>query len=118
MSDVARQNKEMTLKAVEELFRKRVADILSKICKNYVKHVKHVEKSYWRTDRIIGSKLDKLQIALEAEDNKDNSDSEYIDSTEDEKVEGSFALYFSFLFQEFYCHSNSFPRFSPIKMIL
>ena len=77
-----------------------------------------MEKSYWKTDRIIGAKLDRLQIALEAEENKDDSDSEYIDSTEDEKVEGSFALYFSFLFQEFYCHSNSFPRFSPIKMIL
>ena len=112
MSDVARQNKEMTLKPVEELFRKRVADILSKICKNYIKHVKHVEKSYWKTDRIIDAKLDKLQVALEAEDNKDNSDSEYIDSTENEKVEGGFALYFSFLFQEFYCHSNSFKEFT------
>ena len=30
----------MTLKAVEELFRKRRADISSKACKNYVKHVK------------------------------------------------------------------------------
>ena len=108
----------MTLEAVEELFRKCVADILSKICKNLLKHVKHVEKSYWKTDRIIGAKLDRLQIALGAEDNKDDSDSEDIDSTEDEKVQGSLASYFSFLFQEFYCHSNSFSRFSPIKMIL
>ena len=44
MSDVARQNKEMALKAVEELFSKRCADISSKICKIYVKHAKHVEK--------------------------------------------------------------------------
>ena len=99
MSDVARQNKEMTLKAIEELFRKRSTDISSKICKNYLKHVKHVEKSDWKTDRIIGAKLDRLQIiALEAEDNKDDSDSEYSDSTEEEKVEGCFEIYFSFLF--------------------
>ena len=78
----------MTLKAVEELFRKRRADISSKVCKNYIKHVKHVEKSYWKTDRIIGAKLDRLQIALEAEDNnKDGNDSEYSDSTQEEKDE-------------------------------
>ena len=87
MSDVARQNKEMTLKAVEELFRKRCADISPKICKNYVKHVKHVEKSYCITDRIIGAKLDRLQIALEVKDNKYDNDSDYSDSTEKEKDE-------------------------------
>ena len=97
MSDSARQNKDMTLKAVEELFRKLRTDVASKICKNNLKHVKHVDKSYWKTDRIIGAKLDRLQIALEAEDNKDDSDIEYSDSTEEEKAEGCFAIYFSFL---------------------
>ena len=77
----------MTLKAVEQLLRTRCADISSKICKNYVKHVKHVEKSYWKTDRIIGAKLGRSQIALEAKDNKDDNDSDYIDSTEEEKDE-------------------------------
>ena len=38
------------------------AEISSKICKNCVKHVKHAEKSYWKTDRTIDTKLDKLQI--------------------------------------------------------
>ena len=28
--------------------------------KNYVEHVKHVEKSYRKTDRTIDTKLDKL----------------------------------------------------------
>ena len=37
--------------------------VSSEICKNWVEHVKHVEKSYWITDRIIDAKLDKLQIA-------------------------------------------------------
>ena len=40
-----------------------------------------MEKSYWKTDRTIDTKLDKLQIAL---DNKDDN-SEYNDSTEEEK---------------------------------
>ena len=46
--------------------------------------VKHVEKSYWKTDKTINSKFDKLQIALEVEDNKDDN-SEYSDSTEEVK---------------------------------
>ena len=79
MSDVACQNKEMTLKTVVPIFHQ--------ICKNYVKHVKHVEKSYWKTDRIIGAKLDGLQIVLEAKDNKDDNDSNYSDSTEEETNE-------------------------------
>ena len=82
MSDVARENKEMTFKAVEELFCKRRVEFSSKICRSYRKHVKHVEKSYWK---IIDAKLGRLQIALEAEDNKDDNDSEYSYSTEEEK---------------------------------
>ena len=46
-----------------------------------------MEKSYWKTDRIIDAKLDKLQIALEVEDNKDDNYSEYSDSIEEEKDE-------------------------------
>ena len=46
----------------------------------------NVAKSYWKTDRTIDTKLDKLQIALEVEDNKDDN-SEYNDSTEEEKDE-------------------------------
>ena len=76
-----------------------------------------MENSYQKTDRITGTKLDRSQIALDAEDNKDDSDSEYNDSTEEEKFEDCFAIYFIFLFYGFYHHSNSFPRFSPIKMI-
>ena len=58
------------------------AEISSKICKSCVEHVKHVEKSYWKTDRTIDTKIDKLRIALEVEDNKDNN-SEYSDSTKE-----------------------------------
>ena len=46
-----------------------------------------MEKPYWKTDRIIEAKLDKLRIALEVEDNKDDNDSEYSDSIEEEKNE-------------------------------
>ena len=57
-----------------------------------------MEKSSWKTDKIIDAKLDKLQITLEAEDNKDDNDSDYSDSTEEEKVEYCFEIYFIFLF--------------------
>ena len=60
------------------------AEISSKICKSCAEHVKHVEKSYWKSDRTIDTKLDKMQIALEVEDNMDDN-SEYNDSTEEEK---------------------------------
>ena len=43
---------------------------ISKICKNWVEHV---EKSYWKTDRTIDTKLDKLRIALKVEDNRDDN---------------------------------------------
>ena len=59
---------------------------MSKICKNCVEHLKHVEKSYWKTDRTTDTKLDKLQIALEVEDIKGDN-SEYGDSTKEEKDE-------------------------------
>ena len=55
---------------------------ISKICKNCVEHVKHVEKSYWKTDRPIDTKLDKLWIALKVEGNKDDN-GEYRYSTEE-----------------------------------
>ena len=42
------------------------------------------EKSYWKADRTIDTKLDKLQIALEVEDNKGVKKN---DSAEDEKDE-------------------------------
>ena len=42
-----------------------------------------MEKLYWKTDRTIDTKLDKLQIALEVEDNKDDK-REYSDSTDEE----------------------------------
>ena len=45
-----------------------------------------MEKSCWKTDRTTGTKLDKLQIALEVEDIKGDN-SEYGDSTEEEKDE-------------------------------
>ena len=43
--------------------------------------------SYWKTERIIGAKLDRLWIASEAKDNNDYNESEYSDSTEEEKDE-------------------------------
>ena len=57
-------------------------EISSQICKNCIEHVKHVEKSYWKIERTIDTNLDKLRIALEVEDSKDDN-SEYSDSTEE-----------------------------------
>ena len=71
---VAQENTETTLKSVEEMFRKRRAEITTEICRNYVEHVKHVEKSYWETDRILDEKLDKLEVSLESREDESNTD--------------------------------------------
>ena len=73
---LACENKELTLNHVEELFRERRTEISSTICKNCVEHVRHVEESYWKTDRIVVATLDKLEIALDVDDNDESEFSE------------------------------------------
>ena len=77
---VARENTEMTMKFAEELFRRRRDELIPEICKKCVDHVKEVENSYWKTDRIIDEKMDKLEFSLEDSDddimNEDDTDSE------------------------------------------
>ena len=81
---LARENREMILKSVEALFRERRSQITAEKCKKCIEHVKKVEPSYWKTDRIIDQKMDKLEIALDA--NEDESDIETDSaSTEDEQ---------------------------------
>ena len=84
---VAQENTEMTLKSVEELFRKRRAEITAEICRNCVEHVKHVENSYWETDRILDEKLDKLKVLLESREDESDTDTEEEDfMSEDEQI--------------------------------
>ena len=78
---VARENREMTVKSVEALFRERRSQITAEKCKKCINHVKKVELSYRKKDRIIDQKMDKLEIALDA--NEDESDIE-TDSASDE----------------------------------
>ena len=74
----------VTLKSVEVLFQERRSQITAEKCKRCIEHVKKVELSYWTTDRIIDQKMDKLEIALDA--NEDESDIESdSDSDEDEQ---------------------------------
>ena len=75
---VARENREMTLKYVEALFRE---GITAEKCKKCKEHVKKVELSYWKTDRIIDQTMDKFEIVLNA--NQDESNTE-TDSASDE----------------------------------
>ena len=69
---VARENTEMTLESVGKLFRKRRAEITAEMCKKCVKHVEHVELSYWKTDRTIDLKLDQLEISLDTNEEESN----------------------------------------------
>ena len=97
---VALENKELTLNHLEELFRKRRAEISSTICKNCLEHFKHVEESYWKMDRIVDAKLDKLEIALDV---NDNDESEFSESDEkDDSVFYKVVLSINcYLFQKF-----------------
>ena len=78
---LAHEVREMTPKSVEALFRKRRSQITAEKCKKCIEHVKKVELSCWKTDKIIDKKMDKLKIALQA--NEDESDIE-TDSASDE----------------------------------
>ena len=78
---MAREDREMTLKSVIALFRERRSQITAEKCKKCIEHAKKVELSYWKTDRIIYQKMDRLEIALDA--NEDESDIE-TDSSSDE----------------------------------
>ena len=78
---VAPKNREMTLESVKALFRKRRSQITDEKCKQCIEHVKKVELSYWKTGRIIDQKMDKLEIAQDA--NEHESDIE-TDSASDE----------------------------------
>ena len=78
---VARENREMTLKSVEALFRERRSQVTPEKCKKCTEHVKKLELFYWKTNRIIDQKMDKLEIALDV--NEDESDIE-TDSASDE----------------------------------
>ena len=75
----------MTMKFAEELFRRRRDELTPEICQKCVDHVKEVENSYWKTDRIIDEKMDKLEFSLEDSDD-DIMDKDYTDS-EDELLE-------------------------------
>lgn len=79
---VARENKEMTIESVENLFRKRREEITAEICRNCVKHVRRVEEEYWETDRIMDEKTDRLIISLG--DSEDESDIETDNSSTDD----------------------------------
>ena len=84
---VARENMETTLKSVEELFRKRRAEIKADICRNCLEHVKHVEKSYWETDRILDEKIHKLEVSLESREDESDTDMEEEElMSEDEQI--------------------------------
>ena len=82
-SYVAREKREMTLKSVEALFRERRSQVTAEKCKKCIEHVKKVELSYWKTDRIIDQKMDKLEIALDA--NEDESDIETYSASDEDK---------------------------------
>ena len=62
---VARENVEMNNKFAEELFRTRDDELTPETYNKCVDHVKDVENSYWKTDRIINEMIDKLEFSSE-----------------------------------------------------
>lgn len=87
---VARENKNLTIESVENLFRKRREEISSNsnICKNCIQHVRHVEENYWKTDRIIDEKVNKFLISVGGSDDESNVDTDEMYTDEDEDTDG------------------------------
>ena len=100
---MVREDREMTLKSVEALFRERRSQITAEKCKKCIEHIKKVELSYWKTDRIIDKKMDKLEMRMKVTskqtvlvtkmNNKQNSPNRYI---------------FMFIFYFYYPAHNTF----------
>ena len=55
--------------------------LLQEMCKKCVEHVEHVERFYWKTDRIIDLKMEQPEISLDA--NEEESDIELDSDQED-----------------------------------
>ena len=52
-----------------------------------MEHVKHAEKSYWETDRILDEKLDKSEVSFESREHESDTDMEEEDlMSEDEQI--------------------------------
>ena len=71
----AKENSEMKLDSVENLFRKKRNDLPREFWANCVEHVKKLEQSYRESDKIQDVQVEKLVIALKENDSSD-SDSE------------------------------------------
>ena len=58
----------MTLECAEKLFRRKREELTAELCKKCVDHVKDVEISYWKTERIVDEKMEKFEFSLDDRD--------------------------------------------------
>ena len=82
---VARENEELTIESVENLFRKKREEINSEVCKNCIKHVRRVEEKYWETDRIIDEKVNRFIISVGGSEDQSDIDTDDLSTDEGDK---------------------------------
>ena len=79
---VATENKDMTVKSVEELFRKRHAELKDQreFWKKCVEKVKRIEGDYWKSDISVDIQVEKLCVELHPDRLSDSDELECLSS--------------------------------------
>ena len=79
---VATENKDMTLKSVEELFRKRHAELKDQpeFWKKCVEKVKRIEEDYRKSDISVDIQVEKLCVELHPDSLSDSDELECLSS--------------------------------------
>ena len=79
---VATENKDMTLKSVEELFRKRHAELKDQpeFWKKCVEKVKRIEEDYRKSDISVDIQVEKLCVELHPDSSSDSDELECLSS--------------------------------------
>ena len=79
---VATENKDMTIKSVEELFRKRHAELKDQpeFWKKCVEKVKRIEEDYRKSDISVDIQVEKLCVELHPDSSSDSDEPECLSS--------------------------------------
>ena len=100
---VATENKDMTIKSVEELFRKRHAELKDQpeFWKKCVEKVKRIEEDYRKSDISVDIQVEKLCVELHPDSSSDSDELECL-SSETSDIESQSTLLLTCVFYKYW----------------
>ena len=81
---MASENKEHKISDVEDLFRKKREEIDQETSKKCIERVKTIEEEFYKSDRIIGVAVEKLEININPNSDSEMSDMSDLSESDDE----------------------------------